>query len=185
PLPEACRDLLSRGDRTRAADRARADGARGGARRASQRRAGAFPAAPGRARHGRADLERPVPSLRAARRARGPARAHRHAVRRKERDMIRRLAQGLALAAALVLAGCDKGKPPMYQGWIEADLIFVAPDEAGRIEVLSVREGDHVALRDPLFNLDSDLQVADLQVQQAAVKNAQQAYDRAIALLRT
>ena len=104
--------------------------------------------------------------------------------------MIRRLAKGLALAglalaAALILAGCSNGKPPVYQGWIEADLIFVAPDEAGRIEVLSVREGDRVALRDPLFNLDADLQIADLQVQQAAVKNAQQAYDRAIALLRT
>jgi len=99
--------------------------------------------------------------------------------------MIYRIVKGLVLAAALTLAGCNNGKPPVYQGWIEADLIFVAPDEAGRIEVLSVREGDHVALRDPLFNLDSDLQVADLQVQEAAVKNAQQAYDRAVALLRT
>ena len=33
---------------------------------------------------------------------------------------------------------------PTYQGWVEADLIFVSPDEAGRIETLSVREGDTV-----------------------------------------
>ena len=40
----------------------------------------------------------------------------------------------LAFAAALVLAGCNDGKEPTYQGWIEAELIFVGPDEAGRVE---------------------------------------------------
>ena len=97
----------------------------------------------------------------------------------------RRIAVVFALAAAFALAGCNNGKPPVYQGWIEANLIFVSPDEAGRIEALSVREGDKVALRAPLFTLDADLQQADLQVQEAAVKNAQAAYDRAVTLLRT
>ncbi|MEA2904720.1 MAG: HlyD family secretion protein [Alphaproteobacteria bacterium] len=91
----------------------------------------------------------------------------------------------MALAAALALAGCNEGKPPAYQGWVEADLIFVGPDEAGRIEMLAVREGEQVTQRAPLFNLDADLQLADLQVQEAAVKNAQAAYDRAITLLRS
>jgi HlyD family secretion protein len=91
----------------------------------------------------------------------------------------------VALAAAFALAGCKDAKPPAYQGWIEADLIFVGPDEAGRVEVLSVREGDHVALKAPLFNVDADLQIADLQMQEATLKNAQQAYDRAVALLKT
>jgi len=100
--------------------------------------------------------------------------------------VLTRFAIALALAAACALAGCNENnKPPAFQGWIEADLIFVGPDEAGRIEQLSVREGDHVTLRAPLFNVDADLQMADLQVQEAAVKNAQQAYDRAVALLRT
>src|SRR5262249_56160627 len=67
----------------------------------------------------------------------------------------------------------------------EADLIFVGPDEAGRIEQLSVREGDQVTLRAPLFNVDADLQRADVEMQEASLKNAQQAYDRAVALLRT
>jgi HlyD family secretion protein len=91
----------------------------------------------------------------------------------------------IALGAALALAGCNDDKPVAFQGWIEADLIFVGPDEAGRVIQLSVREGDHVALKAPLFNVDDDLQQADLQVQEAAVKNAQQAYDRAIALYKT
>jgi HlyD family secretion protein len=98
--------------------------------------------------------------------------------------MIRRRI-AVALAAALVLAGCGNDKEPTYQGWVEAELIFVGPDEQGRIEVLNVREGDHVELRAPLFTLDSDLQRADVAMQEAAVKNAQVAYDRARDLLRT
>jgi HlyD family secretion protein len=91
----------------------------------------------------------------------------------------------LALAAALVLVGCDNGKEPTYQGWIEAELIFVGPDEAGRVETLAVREGDRVELRAPLFTVDADLQLADVAMQEAAVKNAQQAYDRAVQLAKS
>ena len=91
----------------------------------------------------------------------------------------------VALLAALVLAGCDNGKEPTFQGWVEAELIFVGPDEAGRVETLSVREGDQVALKAPLFTLDPDLQLADVAMQEAAVKNAQQAYDRAMQLAKT
>lgn len=91
----------------------------------------------------------------------------------------------LALLAVLILAGCDDGKDPMFQGWVEAELIFVGPDEAGRVETLSVREGDQVALKAPLFTVDPDLQLADVAMQEATMKNAQQAYDRAQALLKT
>jgi HlyD family secretion protein len=91
----------------------------------------------------------------------------------------------LAVLAVLILAGCGDGKDPIFQGWVEAELIFVGPDESGRVETLSVREGDQVALKAPLFTVDPDLQLADVAMQEAAVKNAQQAYDRAQALLKT
>jgi HlyD family secretion protein len=87
------------------------------------------------------------------------------------------------LAALAVLVGCDDAKQPTFQGWMEAELIFVGPDETGRIETLAVREGDQVELRQPLFTLDTELQLADVAMQEAAVKNAQQAYDRAQQLL--
>ncbi len=93
-------------------------------------------------------------------------------------------AVAFGLLAPLVVA-CNETREPSYQGWIEADLIFVGPDEAGRVETLSVREGDHVEERAPLFTIDADLQLADLQMQQASLKNAQQAYDRAVTLLKT
>ena len=95
------------------------------------------------------------------------------------------LASVLALVATLGLAGCNNGKDPTFQGWMEAELIFVGPDETGRIEVLAVKEGDQVEQRGPLFTVDADLQLADVAMQEAAVKNAQIAFDRAIQLLRT
>jgi HlyD family secretion protein len=95
------------------------------------------------------------------------------------------IASALALGAALALAGCDQAKDPAFQGWIEADLIFVAPDEVGRVEALAVTEGDQVTAGAPLFAVDADLQKADLQVQEATLVNAQQAYDRAKELAKT
>jgi HlyD family secretion protein len=89
------------------------------------------------------------------------------------------------LAAAILLAGCDNGKEPIFQGWMEAELIFVGPDESGRVETLAAREGDQVEQGKLLFTLDADLQLADVAMQDAAVKNAQIAYDRAQQLLKT
>ena len=45
-------------------------------------------------------------------------------------------------AHVALLAGCNNGKVPTFQGWVEANLIFVGPDETGRIETLTIREGD-------------------------------------------
>jgi HlyD family secretion protein len=91
-----------------------------------------------------------------------------------------------ALVLTLLLAGCNTGSTKQtYQGWIEAELIFVGPYEEGRIETLSVREGDHVEVKAPLYTLDDDLQVADVIMQEAAVKNATIAYERAVKLLKS
>jgi HlyD family secretion protein len=91
----------------------------------------------------------------------------------------------IGIAFALGLTGCEPSDDPAFQGWIEADLIFVSPDEVGRVETLSVREGDQIETGAPLFTVDSDLQRADLQMQEAALKNAQQGYDRARDLFKT
>jgi HlyD family secretion protein len=90
----------------------------------------------------------------------------------------------LLLSLLFALAGCGNGSGA-YQGWIEANLIFVGPDEAGRVDTLYVREGDPIAQSSPLFTVDSELQQADLAAAQASLTNAQQAYDRAQQLLKT
>ena len=73
-----------------------------------------------------------------------------------------RLIAALMLPALLALSGCDD-KPTTYQGWIEANLIFVGPDETGRVEMLAVTEGDKIDTGAPLFALDTELFRADPQ----------------------
>jgi HlyD family secretion protein len=71
-----------------------------------------------------------------------------------------------------------------YQGWVEADMVFVSPDEIGRIENLDVREGSVVQKGSPLFTLDEDLQQAAVAENEAYVANAKIDYSRAEALLK-
>ena len=96
-----------------------------------------------------------------------------------------RIASAGLVAAALLLGACSKEPENEFQGWVEADLIFVSPDEQGRVETMMVREGDRVEKGTPLFTLDSDLQRADLAVADAAVLNTRQALDRATQLLKS
>jgi HlyD family secretion protein len=64
------------------------------------------------------------------------------------------------------------------QGWVEADLVFVGPDDAGRVETLNVREGDQVAAGAPLFAVDADLQQSDLNSAVAQVAEARARLNR-------
>lgn len=86
---------------------------------------------------------------------------------------------------ALTLAACAPVNDRGFQGWVEADLIFVSPDEVGRVETLSVREGDVLQKDAPLFTLDDALQVSDVEMAKASVINTRQAFERAQTLLKT
>ncbi len=99
--------------------------------------------------------------------------------------MTKTFASLVLIFVTLALAACDKSDDRVLQGWVEAELIFVSPDEQGRVETLKVREGDHVKKGDLLFTVDDDLQKADVTVRNTAVVNAQQAFDRAKELLKS
>lgn len=86
---------------------------------------------------------------------------------------------------SLALVSCTKAENRTLQGWVEADFIFVSPDEAGRVQALNVREGDKVEKGALLFTVDPDLQQADFTAAEASVTNAQQAHERAQVLLKT
>jgi len=88
-------------------------------------------------------------------------------------------------ALSFAPASCSKQPANTFQGWVEANLIFVAPDETGRVHTLTVQEGDPVKTGDLLFTVDDDLQQADLAQVKASVKNAQQTFDRATMLLKS
>ncbi|MET3157426.1 HlyD family secretion protein [Bradyrhizobium diazoefficiens] len=91
----------------------------------------------------------------------------------------------LAVLLATALAACKEKRDPGFQGWVEADMIFVSPDEAGRVTKLNIREGDEVKVGDALYSVDDDLQLADLNQNKATLANAQQTYDRAASLNKT
>jgi HlyD family secretion protein len=102
--------------------------------------------------------------------------------------------RALTAIAPLVLIGAgiaafayfrSAAAPAQFQGWVEADIVFVSPDEIGRVATLSVREGSTVEVGSPLFTLDDDLQQAAVAENKAAVTNAKQSYDRAQALLKS
>ncbi len=90
-----------------------------------------------------------------------------------------------ALFVVATLSGCKDSRDPGFQGWVEADMIFVSPDETGRVTKLNVREGDEVKVGDLLYTVDDDLQQADLNQNNATLANARQTYDRASALSKT
>jgi HlyD family secretion protein len=91
----------------------------------------------------------------------------------------------LLLPLLFVLSACGDNGGTSFQGWIEANLIFVGPDENGRIEVLNIREGDTVAKGGLLFSLEADLQKADENAARAALENARTAFSRAEQLVKT
>jgi HlyD family secretion protein len=94
-------------------------------------------------------------------------------------------AMAVLMLASLAIAGCGKSDEHTLQGWVEADLVFVSPDEQGRVEDLNVREGDQVKKGAVLFTVDNDLQQSDMVVRKTAVTNAQQNFDRAKELLKS
>jgi HlyD family secretion protein len=82
------------------------------------------------------------------------------------------IARALALALVLALAACGKSDNGRLQGWVEADFVFVGPDEVGRVESLHVREGDTVTTGTLLFAVDADLQRADVNSAKAQAAEA-------------
>ncbi len=91
----------------------------------------------------------------------------------------------LAALALTTLVGCNEPRDPGFQGWVEADMIFVSPDKSGRVTSLKVHEGDEVKKGEQIYSVDDDLQQADLNQNKATLANAQQTYDRASSLSKT
>jgi HlyD family secretion protein len=63
-------------------------------------------------------------------------------------------------AAALSLSTCSVNEDTSVPGYMEADLVLVGSEQGGRIETLSVKEGDAVEAGDPVFALESSQQEA-------------------------
>ncbi|MGR7995988.1 HlyD family secretion protein [Xanthobacter sp. ZOL 2024] len=91
---------------------------------------------------------------------------------------------GLACAAALTLAACDRGPTNSFSGYVEGDLLFIGPTEAGRVRELLVKEGDSVTPGQLLARVEDDLQVADLNGAKAQLREAEAQLENARAPLQ-
>src|SRR5205814_134389 len=152
--------LLPRSGVARSRRHARADRTRHCARRNPTQGPGAISANHGGARADRRDLAEPFQQTCATGRPRNVSGASRSDFWRTEDDMTssRTITILAALALSTVLAGCNERKDPGFQGWVEADMIFVSPDERGRDIKLNVREGDEVQPGAQLYSDDDHMQ---------------------------
>lgn len=65
-----------------------------------------------------------------------------------------KLFSGLAVLAALLIAGCSRPAPVGWQGYLEGDYVYVAAPLAGRLEKLSAVKGARIEADAPLFTLE-------------------------------
>lgn len=86
---------------------------------------------------------------------------------------MRRTVIGAAVAAALALAGCERAGPGGFSGYVEGDLVFIGPTEAGRITALLVEEGAKVKTGQVLARVEDDLQTADRDAAAAQLREAE------------
>lgn len=85
----------------------------------------------------------------------------------------------IAAVAAIAMAGSASyfyfrapAAPVQFHGWVEADLLFMGADEPGRLTALGVKEGDTVHAGAQLFQLQTDIQDAELHQARAALEEA-------------
>ena len=59
-----------------------------------------------------------------------------------------------------------------YQGYVEGNLVLVAPETTGRIETLAVDTGSTVAAGQALFALETSMEAAQLREAKAKLQQA-------------
>lgn len=83
-----------------------------------------------------------------------------------------------ALIGLLLLAACGRPETAALTGYVEAELLYIAPQDGGVVSTLNVREGDRVAAGAALFALDpARLSIAAEQAAAAAESAAARAAD--------
>ena len=68
---------------------------------------------------------------------------------------MRRAVTAIAFLGIALAAGCSDKPPSQYQGYVEGEFVNVASPIAGRLDRLSVKRGDDVAVNAPLYALEA------------------------------
>ncbi|OHV84668.1 HlyD family secretion protein [Rhizobium sp. LCM 4573] len=87
------------------------------------------------------------------------------------------LIAGPALAALPFFLRDEAPRP--YQGWVEADTLFIGAESVGRLAAVDVEEGGTVAADAPLFRLDTENEEAAVSAARAALARSEAELDLA------
>src|SRR6476620_9805982 len=74
---------------------------------------------------------------------------------------------------ALLLTTFPANREAIFPGYMEADLVLVGSEQGGRVEALSVQEGDSVDKGTPIFTLESTEQEAEVAAARTRVTEAE------------
>src|SRR6476646_8054575 len=74
---------------------------------------------------------------------------------------------------ALLLTTFPANREAIFPGYMEADLVLVGSEQGGRVETLSVQEGDNIDKGTAIFTLESTEQEAEVAAAEARVTEAE------------
>lgn len=77
------------------------------------------------------------------------------------------------IALPFLLAGCGGEEPPSFQGYVEVDLVRLAPSQGGRLQELLVERGDNVTMDQTLARLEATPETAALEQSRAQLTQAE------------
>lgn len=78
----------------------------------------------------------------------------------------------LALLITSLLSACQPKADATFSGYAEADLVYLAPANAGVLQQLAVERGEHVAAGTALFQVDDSAEAFNRQAAQAQQQRA-------------
>jgi len=90
----------------------------------------------------------------------------------RQRSLFRKLPAATAVAV-LALTGCAEREDKPFTGYMEAQLLFVGAERAGRLSALAVEEGAAVKAGQPLFEIDDTLSQSERDEAAAQVAQAE------------
>ena len=77
------------------------------------------------------------------------------------------------IAVTLFVSGCGDPQTNEFPGYMEAHLVLIGSEQGGRVETLSVEEGDRVEKDASIFTLESTEQEAEVAAAKARVAEAE------------
>ncbi len=77
-----------------------------------------------------------------------------------------------AISLMIWLQGPRSGAQDTFQGYVEGNFVYVAPESGGRILALNVSEGDEVKAEQQAFKLDTEIELAKRNEAEARLNQA-------------